>query len=381
MLYPVYLALAIAFLFYLAIPIAGAFKARGQWRRFRSRVLELSLYPQLRYHDLALASSRRGGGPPSSRLPVGRFRLYGKVEAMVGKDRIWVRGKSVSTLIDFSRTPLFVLEAGEPRAGAIERLAWRNVSSLGEGTKILVGGSLVLEEGQPVFADDPDVPLLVVSYDREDEGLVADLIAAGRPENEYWNSATRISFALGMTLSSILLVLLIARDLFPSVRALAFLAAMTPVLGLSPPGLGFFILYRHLWRRALLFRMERDLVALPMRYFRPGRVDPAAGEARAALPGGGSYVLKRLPEGGSKHTAASVRGIRASRAGADWVLFAPEGSDDPAAETVIVAGDPVALARAADRKALIIVLAAALAFAAAVVVNYVIAFIVWRLMP
>jgi hypothetical protein len=371
-LYPVYIALAIAFLFYLAIPIAGAFSARKQWRRFRLRVLELSFFPMLRYHDITTA---KDSGPR-------QFRLYGKVEAMVGKDRIWVRGRTVSALIDFSRAPIYVLEAGETRAGAIERLPWKRVSSLGEGTKILVGGRLVFEDNQAVFVDDPDEPLLVVSYDRDDDGLVADLIAAGRPANEYWNSATRISFAIGMTLSSIFLVYLVARDLFPSVRALAFLAAMTPVLALSPPGLGFFLLYRNLWRRALLFRMERDLVGLPLRYFAKSGFDPQAAEARVPLPGGGSYVLKRLPRGGSNLPSGSVRSIRGTSddSAAEWVIFAPEDSDDPAAETVIVAGDPETLARAADRKAMLIVFAAAVAFGAAVVVNYVLSFVVWRMM-
>ncbi len=379
-LYPVYMALAIAFLFYLVIPIAGAFKARGQWRRFRKRVLELSYHPLLRYRDLAAAEAYRRGGPVSPRVRVGRFRLYGKVEAMVGKEKIWVRGRRVSALVDFAHTALFVLEAGESRAGAIERMPWRSVSSLEEGTKILVGGSLFLDHGEPVFADDPDEALLVVSYDRDDEGLFADLIAAGRPANEYWNSATRISLAIGMTLSSVLLVYLVARDLFPSVRTLAFLAAITPVLALSPPGLGFFILYRSLWRRALLFRMERDLVELPLRYFSRNGSLAGLSEARAGLPSGGSYVLRRLPKGGSSLPSGSIRGMLGAPEGrgAEWVLFAPEDSDDPAAETVIVAGDPYALARAADRKALIIVFAAALAFAAAVVTNYVLAFIVWR---
>ena len=169
MLLPVYAAFAAALLFYLLIPIAGAFVLRGQWRRFRARIAALETLPYLRYRDLAEAE--REGRPR-----VGDFWLQGTVEAIEGVDKVWVRGKEVSALVDLSRAPLYVLRpcpADAPaEAGSVERLRWRSVSSLVEGTRILVAGILALDEGRPTFIDDPELPLVAVCHDGNEGRII-----------------------------------------------------------------------------------------------------------------------------------------------------------------------------------------------------------------
>jgi hypothetical protein len=315
-LLPVYAAIAAAILFYLLIPVGGAFVLRGQWRRFRNRVAALGSIPRLRYRDLAEAE-REG------RTRVGRFRLHGSIEAIEGADRIWVRGKDVSALADLSRAPLYVLEPAadeeSAEAGSVERLKWKSLSTLAEGTSILVAGKLVLEGGRPVFVDDPDEALVAVCHDGGERHLPSRLIAGGRAPNEYWNYLTTISIALGLVAISTILLLYRA-ILFPTLSAIIFLAGLSPVLPFAPPGLAFFLLYHGLWRRALSARILRDLLR----------------------------------------------------------LLAPLDPEDPLAEDLVVEGDPEARARKAERDAFLYATASAFSLGLAVLVNFIIAFMLWR---
>ena len=357
MLFPLYAAFAAATLFYLLIPIAGAFRLRNQWRRFRERVILLTLARALRYGDLA-AAEREG------RATVGRFRLYGKIEAIEGLDRIWVRGKDVSALVDLSRAPLYVASPALPEAraapGSIERLRYRSVSSLVEGTSIFVAGLLTIDEGRPVFVDAPDESLVAVCHDDGDARLVSRLVAGGRAQNEYWNYPTRVSLALGLAVLSGILLLL-SNSRFPTLRALIFLAGAAPVLPFAPPGLALFFAYRRLWRRALEARTLRDLLRLPLRF------------------SGARHILL---EGDTPPINATWIGM--SESGADrrdprtLTLFSPQESEDNGAQTFVVEGDPETLARRVERRATLYAATAGLCFGLAIAVNFVLAYAVWR---
>jgi hypothetical protein len=255
-LFPVYAALAAAIVFYLLIPILGAFMLRSQWRRFRERIALVGLAPRLRYRDLAKATL-------DGRTEVGRFLFCGTIEAIEGNDRVWVRGEGVSALVEFSRAPLYVLAPGEAEAGAIERRRWSSVSSLVEGTSIFVAGLLVIDDGLPVFMDRPGEALVAVCHENGEAHIISRLIAAGRAPNEYWNYPTRISLALGLVVISAIL-LFNRGSIFSTVHALVFLVGASPVLPFAPPGLLLFFAYHQLWRRALASRTERDLLRLPL---------------------------------------------------------------------------------------------------------------------
>jgi len=248
-LVPLYATLAAALLFYLIVPVAGAVGVARTWRSFRRRVADLGRRPPLGYGELHRA------GPSE----IGSFRLYGKIEAMEEEQRIWVRGEKVSALVDMSGSPLYVLLPGKPQPGSVRRYAWKSISTLAAGTSVFVGGKVRKERGAALFVDDPEERLVVATYDGSDANVIRRLVVGGRNPNEYWTALGPVSVAIGMALSSGLLLLLGSRTAFSSIRALSFLTAMIPVLPLLPPGLGLFLLYRSLWRRALRFRVERDL--------------------------------------------------------------------------------------------------------------------------
>jgi hypothetical protein len=364
-LFPVYAAFIAAFVFYLLIPIVGAFVLRSQWRRFRERVTLLGLAPHLRYRDLA-AAMREG------RTEVGLFRLHGTIEAIEGTDRVWIRGKDVSALVDLSRAPLYVLapiSANAPaEAGSIDRLRWNTVSSLVEGTSIFVAGLLVLEEGRPVFVDRADESLIAVCHEGGEERLITRLIAGGRAPNEYWNYPTRISLSLGLVALSAILLAYQSSDL-PTVRALIFLAGAGPVLPFAPPGLILFFTYRRLWRHALASRTKRDLLRLPLRFTEGGASGPAI------------YKRMTLEKDGASPTDATRIGLGDAKSGEDtWphTLFVPSDPDDPAAETIEVEGDPETLAHRAERDAFLYASAAGLSFSLSIILNFVLAFLLWR---
>lgn len=362
MLLPVYAAIAAAIVFYLLIPIGGAFVLRGQWRRFRRLVSRLGALPPLRYRDLAEAE-REG------RAEVGRFRLQGNIEGIEGADKVWVRGKSVSAIVDLSRAPLYVLAPGSAdapaEAGSIERLMWSSVSSLVEGTNIFVAGLLVLEDGRPVFIDRPDGPLVAICHDGSKDWLVSRLIAGGRAPNEYWNNLTRISMAIGLVSISAILLLL-RTSMFPTLRVLMFLAGLSPVLPFAPPGLAFFLFYRRLWRRALASRTARDLFRLPLQYSQ----------------GAGAGLCQRRTLAKDEAPPVNTTRINLPGRGDDeppkLTLFSPSNPTDPLAETVIIEGEPEAQVRRAERDAFFYAAAAGISLALAVLVNFALAFLIWR---
>jgi hypothetical protein len=361
-LIPVYAAIAAAIVFYLLIPIAGAFVLRGQWRHFRQRIGRLGAVPQLHYRDLAEAE--RGG-----RARVGHFRLQGTIDAIVGSDKVWVRGKDVSALVDLSHAPLYVLAPGlaeaSAEAGSIERLKWRSVSSLVEGTSILVAGLLVLEDDRPVFVDDPDEALVAVCHDGSNERLVSRLIAGGRAPNEYWNYLTHISMAIGLVAISGIL-LLFRTSIFSTLRSIMFLAGMSPVLPFAPPGLAFFLLYRRFWRRALASRTARDLLRLPLGYSEGSGTGEYLRRTLArdeAPPRGGTWI--RLPRGDDNESRA-------------FTVFSPVNTGDSLTEAFVIEGNPEARARRAERDAFFYAAAAGLSLGLAVIVNFALAFLLWR---
>jgi hypothetical protein len=318
----------------------------------------------LRYRDVARLVKEGGSS--------GDRRFYGTIEAMEGADRVWVKGEEVSLLVDLSLAPLYVLEPGPAEAGSLRKIKWSSVSSLVEGTRIFVGGHLVVEGGQAVFVDAPDEGLIAVCHEEGEGRLASRLIAAGRGQNEYWNYFSRVSIALGVVVISSML-LGFRNSALSTVRALIFLAGVLPVLPFAPPGLALYFAYRRLWRRGLALRTARDLIKLPLSY---------SAEREPSDP---SFVYERrvLAEGQAAPEGAVIVGLPASElAGLSKqrirTLFVAEGCEDPAAETTVVEGVPELLVKHAERRASLCALASGLCFALAAVVNFALIFMIWR---
>ncbi len=272
MLIPIYATVLVALFFYLLLPGLAALRNASSWRAFRRRLASLSGAPLLDYAAAAaarLAWAARGstdadtGGGQS-------YRLFGVVEAMEGKDRLWVRSPSLSAVVDFSRSPLYVLGPrgadtafdSTERAGSIERLNWRTVRSLSEGTRILVEGRVSYEGCHPLFREAVGEPLVVVAHDEAESRLEACLIAGGRSRNELWSRSTFVFWALGLGVSSVLYLYLSQVDTLSSIRYLSYLLALSPLLPFVPPGALFFLLANRAWHRCLKRRMERELASL-----------------------------------------------------------------------------------------------------------------------
>ena len=245
---------------------------------------------------------------------------------MEGDDRVWLRGKEVSALVDLSRSPLYVLSPGpEEESGAgggerLERISWRRVRVLSEGTRLLAAGPLRFEGGRPVFAEAPGEPLVAVIHGGEESDLLSRLVAGARRPALAGGPFATVSVAFGLALSSALLFLLAeGRGVLPTVRVLAYLAALSPLLPFLPPGLALYFLHRRLAREAQGLRVARDLLRLPLRFF--GSPDQA--EARLAC---GSPYRRSLDGPASGPPPAGYGAVALPLkpgAGASWTLFGP----------------------------------------------------------
>ncbi len=380
MLWYLALILAIAILFYLAIPGIGAFLVREQWRLFRKRITEVSRYPML---------NPRAPGRERNAF-IGYFRFFGTLEAIQGDDRIWITNGAFSVAADLHHGSLTMLPAASPgqsdEDSELRVVPWSRVFSLPEGTPILVGGALFSEDGRGVFGSRGKVKPLVVIHDCKREHIVQRAIWSGRQRNEYWNQFTIPSIIAG---SFILFLLAYSSLVNPDLRVPAIVAlamCLAPVSPFLPPAFPLYFLYRSFWKKARLMRAQRDVVMLPMRYFPPARPRDAPPRERreqraTLLPDLEPYVMLRGREqegdpgaivcaGETVQLPAETRrialtlpraGARRMRGGGESFAFgaySDEGDgillrrpEDPMAELIVVPGDPEDISEGCGRAA------------------------------
>jgi hypothetical protein len=393
---PLFAALAAAALFYLVLPIAGAFFVRSSWRRFRSSILDAARLPALGY--AALVSAEEGT----------RFRFSGGVEAMEGRDRIWVRSEDpgLSVAVDMSHARLFSVpaEKEDPDAAGTgkdseyetsgydessetpELLSWRSLPALAEGSSVFIRGILKREGGKAFLGGAPKDPAVVVLYGCPERELLSRCVRQGRQANEYWNRLTPISFALGIA-CMIGVLLSFARGVFvEDIFLMSAIIALSPLGALLPPGIALYFLYRSAWKRARSLRATRDSVTIPCAAF-------AHGAADSTLPGGEAYARRfydrldpLLSPGGPKVRGMDeLLGLQAAARG--FTCFGRPGSspgeplsrpEDPMAEFIAIPGVPEELARRCSNLARVYTLLSGLALLGAVFVNAIIAFIVFK---
>lgn len=284
-----HLVLGCALTFFVLIPGGGAVAVRRRWRRFRRAVVEASSLPTVTYARLAALRQGAGdaGGADSSG---GRFRIFGRLEAIEDDDVIWLNDGTISVAADVADTVVYLLPARDQRRGSFpevtpDRMPWRRLTTLPERTPVFVAGPLRLEGGRAVFRADGAEGLLLILYDAPDDELLEQAVWSGRQRNEYWNPLTPASLAVG-SLALLLVAFVVLR--IPSDRAAAIVAvtaALVPVLPLLPPGIFAFAVYRRMWRRGRFLRAERDLLRLPA-----GR--DAAAEERARRAGRRARLLE-----------------------------------------------------------------------------------------
>jgi len=158
------LAALAALLFYMILPVTGAFSARARWRVFRRRFQAAFEFPRL-----DLQEPLRN---PDTLF--GNFQHYGSVEAIQGEDRVWTRGETVTAAVCLKDARIYLLPPARPLddKGAYDLEAadeflkptpWKRLSGLEEGARIYAAGELRAEGGLPVFHGTPSEPLLVWS--------------------------------------------------------------------------------------------------------------------------------------------------------------------------------------------------------------------------
>lgn len=263
LLLPLYVAIAVAILFYAVLPCAGALVRRHGWSRFRARLAELVRAPVLGYGDIAAARARGG------EEPFGPFQFRGFMDALEGEEGLWLRSGETTVVVDFRDTTFHSLAQDEPglpldslgRAGGLESLSWRKVRSFSSGTKVLVAGMLRMRGGQAVFGSVDGAPLVVISYDGAEDNLVSRIVAAARGRNDFRNGFTFASCAAGVTILGLLLVMAQSQPFLPSVLFASGLVALAPLIPFLPPGMLFVFLGNAVWRKRIGIMMRRDLAA------------------------------------------------------------------------------------------------------------------------
>lgn len=369
--------LFIAFFFYIIIPAIGALIVRDKWRRFRKRLVEISLFPLIDYSDLT--TWKEG--------ILGNFRFFGNLEAIQGDDRIWLNNGTMSIAVDLHDVSIYLIPAQTPYTGYPDNnlyefdkalpsrepvsVKWKQIFSLPEGTNIFVAGSLYMEKGSTIFRSSSGGSLLVVIYDGVKKELLKRSIWYGRQKNEYWNQFTLTSLITGffILLFCTYIFLMVSSMRIPALISLSF--SLLPVTLLLPPGVPLFFIYRFLWKKARLLRAERDLLLLPLRYFPRNsvfRTDTA--KIITELPDQSAYIMiKNTPsssasfipvEGSVKIRASSITPKQESRQDSCFLfgkyLKREDGEYitepiDPMAELIQIPGNPRLLARECNRRA------------------------------
>ncbi len=264
------LVFIIAFIFFGVIPGIGAFIARSRWRRFRRRIIELSLKPFISYSDISKGEEGC----------VGEYRFFGTIEAIQGNNRIWVRSGNLSVAVDMEEVLVYTLPSftriGDSASERLDEMIpeeeprimpWDQIFSLPEGTRVFVGGTLFYESGIGIFKTTPDSMLLVVIYDGDEETIIKRSIWSGRQRNEYFNQFTLGSIIAG-SFSLLLAAFIMLHNPILRIPALfSITLSLFPIAILFPPGVVLYFLYRGAWKRGRVLRATRDLLRLPLRYF------------------------------------------------------------------------------------------------------------------
>ena len=356
----------IAVFFYLLIPALGAFYIRSRWRVFRSAVLDASLFSNI---DYATVRSNKGF--------TGMHRMIGGFSGVDESERIiWLKNGGLSVKIDISSADYYLLpgaggpeyEGGTerndllPSTGALQKLSWKHVYSIDEGSRFLVAGPLFIQNGMGLFKATSNNRLLLLQFDGDAKSIMRRSIWAGRQKNEYWNAFTPGSVLLGAFSLFIASYLIYTGGGGVNLLSAAISLSLLPISPMLPPGVLFFYLYRSLWERARYLRAERDLFLLPVRFIGDYRLTEST---TLHLPNGELYGVRKIDHD------ADISGIpgrlRTSRyipkrqlEGMSYYAFGRVNArdthelleiEDPLAENVILKGEPLELSRLCQTKA------------------------------
>ena len=215
------------------------------------------------------------------RMEGGDCRFMGEIESITDAHTLWIKGKDLTIPVslepdvqkntneknDLIKAKCYLLPkhegAGEPDAP--EEIRWNRVSTLSEGIKVFVGGGIKMLNNRFIFSSTKDKPLTVIFYSCPDDKLAERIIRAARTRNEYWNSLTPISLAVGALTLIYIAASYLGRPAYFLTLITAFAAVFIPVLPFLPPGLIFTALYRRFTWYARKQRVNSDLAKFRQR--------------------------------------------------------------------------------------------------------------------
>lgn len=249
------LVLGLAALFYLLIPGLGALYVRRRWLNFRRSLMQSSMFPRATYADL------RGGQTESA-----CFRFFGTLEAIEGNYTLWLADGQVSVAVDMTGTDLYILPK-DPEGTPIRR-NWATLGGLTEGSRFYTAGRLERRDGQGIFRHSREMPLIIIMYEGDAREILPRAVTQSIQKNEYWNVLTPASLAAGFISLLLVAYLAIRVPAWRSAGILSLALALLPNTFFVPPGILFFYLFNHLWKKARIWRSLKYRLALPFRWFR-----------------------------------------------------------------------------------------------------------------
>ncbi|MBI9107975.1 MAG: hypothetical protein JEZ04_14600 [Spirochaetales bacterium] len=378
-----FLPIIIASVFYFLLPLTGAFSVRRGWRSFRKQISDAWLCRELSYSDPG--RSRDGFA--------GNYRFIGDLQAIQNESSVWLNNGSISVKAELEDVKIYLLPTfrtmeTEDRIEKNEdllpqempkKLNWERVYSLAQGTGFLLSGAVYLDNGNPVFCQTPEHPLLVIIYDGKRDTILRRSVWCGRQLNEYWNALTPPSLLAGSFSLFVLAYVFFRRPDMRMFSIFILLLSMVPVMPILPPGLFFYSVYKRLWKSGRLLRGERDLLRLPLRFFcngeKSGCLIKKCGTTREALD--------LFPK--AKVRSCAVIPDAALMSSECTVFLSENETDkkksDPLFENLIIPGDPESLSAACRRRARLMEVLAITSFGFAIIINSVIIYfiLIWFL--
>jgi hypothetical protein len=191
----------------------------------------------------------------------GIFRFTGGIESITDGHTLWVKGSDLTIPVSIEKTKCFLLppHEGQGFPEAPQRIRWNRVSTITEGTKVFIAGTVKKKDDRLSFVSTKELGLMVIFYDCPDSDLVSAIITASRTRNEYWNNITPVSLAIGALALVYIAASYLGRPAFRLTVISALSAVFIPILPVFPPGIIFTSLYRRLSWDSRKLRANCDL--------------------------------------------------------------------------------------------------------------------------
>lgn len=291
-----------ALVFYLLIPISGAFYVRKNWRIFRKNLKASLLLPMA----VPRFSSEEGS--------LGLHRFLGELEAIEGDDLLWIKGAHGTITADMRNARVYNMTDSGSNTELYENLypyplpkkslvhmSWNDIFSLTEGTRLFLFGDLEVHSGKYCIKSSNEMPLTVIIYNEDPFTLIPRAAWCGRHWNEFWNFLTPWSVLTGTLLLLISSVWLIQNSNNYIVNFISLFLSLIPLILFLPPGVFMFNLYKYYWNQGRQFRAERDLIRMPLGFGNSAlnceESNVAYGRQPSGWKGAVNTVCYQIPEG------------------------------------------------------------------------------------